>query len=162
MVDLFSPTYRNSECRLCLYTVTDREKMQDLDRKLKLPKLGCCFKTRAKMLLETESLPFSVDEICGHFDRVFGNPMCGYNCKKTYDFFAVFNESTNDEYLRFIHSIYKNKRVSSVCPYALFSSLVFMLLEESVGELSNFKKKHDFLWMFNCLSGHGIRFGKLQ
>lgn len=175
-VDLFSPMYNEKfkECDLCLYMCVPelREKMYKLEKMLleSNSKFGSGFRTCVELVMDQvkrdESMSlfhkFSVDDMTLHFDCVFGSPMCGYNRLKTYDFFSLFDSSTisNESYVRFIYQAYKQNRSSSLCPYALLSVYVYTMMESKVGEM--FKKKHDYLWMYNCLQSHNIRLGRLQ
>lgn len=175
-VDLFSPFYSKShnECSLCIYQYLPKYKLQ-INRFETLLRAehslrGCGIKTCIqKVLAEHENdmcfmNKFKMHEISRHFDYIFGDPMCGYNNLKRYDFFSLFDENniTSKKYVNFIYSTYKHSRSTSLCPYALLSVYVYHIMDNSIGGVSEFKKKHDFLWMYNSLSHHQIRLGKLN
>ena len=177
-VNLFSPMYskQHTDCLLCIYQYLPKYKDQisrfDNLLKLEMSAKGCGTVTCIHKILEKvkddpdmelfRNLPVSL--INKHFDRIFGDPMCRYNNSKTFDFFTLFEESNvnNQKYVDFIYRTYKHSRSTSLCPYALLSVYVFYLMEHSVGSVSDFKKKHDFLWVFNCLYNHGLRLAKLS
>jgi hypothetical protein len=175
---LFSPMYsrHHNECSLCIfqYITEYEEQIRTFERKLVdiNSKLGCGIQTCVTMVLnefkddERMSLftKLTTSEITSHFDSVFGYPMCGYNRLKAYNFFSLFDESTvnNSTYIKFIYDTYKTSRNTSLCPYSLLGVYVFLVMINTIGGDSQLKKKHDFLWMFNCLYNHKLRFGKLR
>lgn len=178
-VNLFSLLYchQYKDCLLCVYQYLPGVKEQILRFESLLAdassKLGCemntCVDLVLRDLVHDESMnlfrQLSIDEICDHFDTVFGHPMCGYNRLKRYNFFSLFDETTvdNENYARFILNTYKYSRCTSLCPYALLCVYVYLIMINTVGgDITQFKKKHDYLWMYNCLSNHGIRKGKLK
>ena len=177
-IDLFSPVYCKShnECLLCIYQYFPeyKEQIKRFEQMLEQENMskGCGVKTCIQTILETFKddkdmafiLQIPVGDLSKHFDDVFGNPFCGYNRKKTFDFFSLFDESNvnNTNYIDFIFRTYKYSRSTSVCPYALAAVFVYYMIENSIEGLGDFKKKHDYLWMYNCLCSHQIRLGKLK
>ena len=175
---LFSPmnTRQHKECPLCIYQYISEYKEQIRTFENKLANVnsncGCGIQTCVTMVLngftndERMSLlrHLSPIEITSHFDSVFGNPLCGYNKLKAYNVFSLFDESTvsNSAYISFIYDTYKHSRNTSLCPYSLLGVYVFLVMINTIGGNAQLKKKHDFLWMFNCLCNHKIRFGKLR
>ena len=177
-VYLFSPFYsrQQKDCMLCLYKFLPKYSTQISKFETMLEevnsKLGCGTKTCVNLVLneiqndDTMNLfhEISPPDICQHFDSIFGSPMCGYNRSKSYDFFSLFNENTvdSDQYISFVYDTYKNSRTTSLCPYSLLAVYIYIIMVGTFGEVSEYKKKHDFLWLFNALSNHKIRLGKLQ
>jgi hypothetical protein len=175
-VYLFSPMYSHQErdCLLCVYQYLPQYKSQIQKFQTMLEavssKVGCGIETCVQLILrETEQdadmilfRDLGVKDIVQHFDTVFGHPMCGYNRLKKYNFFTLFNENSidNKSYVNFVYNTYKHSRSTSLCPYALLAVYVFMIMSNTIGDVSEYKKKHDFLWMYNCLSNHKIRSGR--
>ncbi len=118
------------------------------------------------MLLRAEKEEFALlrgmseDRVTAHFDPVFGNPMCAYNRLKGIRLFLSVRRHEPSKTLstwNFVFDAYKNSRTTSLCPYALLAVIVYQIMRNGVG--GEFKKKHDFLWMYNCLHDHGLRLG---
>ncbi len=173
--NLFSPTYSSDdeECPLCLYRYLPEHgrEVERFERQLEATSghMGCGTKTCVALVLQraaSDDFPLlrgiSMGHINAHFDPVFGDPMCAYNRLKHYDFFSLFDETnvTNPKYVDFVFGAYKHSRTTSLCPYALLAVIVYQIMRNGVG--GEFKKKHDFLWMYNCLHDHGLRLGKLR
>lgn len=177
-VYLLSPFYgyQHKDCLLCVYQYLPQFKSQISRFESMLDeansKLGCGIKTCIHLVLKEtqndESMglfhQISACDISEHFDSVFGHPMCGYNRLKRYNFFSLFDENTVDSasYTDFVYNTYKHSRTTSLCPYALLCVYVFVIMMNTIGGVTEFKKKHDFLWMYNSLCNHKIRLGKLQ
>ncbi|KAH3807999.1 hypothetical protein DPMN_136347 [Dreissena polymorpha] len=171
---LFSPMYsrRHHECSLCIfqYITEYEEQIRTFESKLveMNSKLGCGIQTCVTMVHnefkddERMSLfkKLTTSEITSHFDSVFGDPICGYNRLKAYNFFSLYDVN-NSTYIKFIYDTYKHSRNTSLCPYSLLGVYVFLVMINTIGGNAQLKKKHDFLWMFNCLCNHKLRFGKL-
>lgn len=178
IVDLLSPFYSKSheECSFCIfqYLPKYRHLIQRFENMLQKELLhrGCGFNTCIQKVMEKIEndsemcfiKKFTIHEISRHFDYIFGDPMCGYNKLKKFDFFSLFDENNinSKPYVDFIYHTYKYSRSTSLCPYALLGVYVYHIMENSIGGVSEFKKKHDFLWMYNCLFNHRIRLGKLK
>lgn len=176
LVNLFSPfySYQHRDCLLCIYKYIPKfsDAIEMFQKRLEevSSKLGSGIETCVNLVLrdvqqdESMKLLLELDErdIVKHFDAVFGNPMCGYNRLKTYNFFSLLTESTinNPAHVRFMYDTYKHSRNTSLCPYSLLAVYVFTIMSNTIGEVSEYKKKHDFLWMYNCLSHHNIRSGR--
>jgi hypothetical protein len=176
-INMFSPTYGSvgDDCLLCTYEYLP-EYADEIGRFGELlestsRRMGCGTRTCVELLLSGPDSDFPLmatlpeSGISDHFDRVFGRPTCGYNRSKRYDFFTLFDDETNvdgAEYVRFVLDSYKHARTTSLCPYALLAVYVHGILSSSIGGVSEFKKKHDYLWMYACLAEHGIRLGKLR
>jgi hypothetical protein len=177
-VYLLSPMYsrQHKECSLCIYQYMKEYERQIQTFECKLldvnSRLGCGMQTCVTMVLnefnDDQSMSLfkqlTPSEITSHFDSVFGDPMCGYNRLKSYNFFSLFDNSTvnNSAYIKFIYDTYKHSRNTSLCPYSLLGVYVFLVMINTIGGDAQLKKKHDFLWMFNCLCNHKIRYGKLR
>lgn len=173
---LFSPLYSQQEkdCPLCIYQCLPQHKSRIRKFQTMLEiitgKIGCGIDTCVQLILKQIEGDSDMDlfkdlrekDIVQHFDTVFGHPMCGYNRLKRYNFFTLFNENSIDNlsYVYFVYSTYKHSHSTSLCPYSLLAVYTFMILSNTIGEVSEYKKKHDFLWMYNCLSNHKIRFGR--
>lgn len=177
-VNLFSPMYskQDKDCLLCIYQYLSEYEQQISRFESMLSaansKLGCGIQTCINIVLKEIENDDSMDlfrristhDINSHFDSVFGHPLCGYNRLKKYNFFSLFDENTinNASYINFIYHTYKHSRTTSLCPYALLCVYVYLLMMNTIGEVNEFKKKHDFLWMYNSLCNHKIRLGKLR
>lgn len=177
-INLFSPMYakQHQDCLLCTYQYLSEYESQISTFESMLTaansKLGCgvqtCIHIVLKEIENNESMQLfrqlSEHDIRQHFDSVFGNPLCGYNRLKQYDFFSLFDENTanNTSYIKFIYHTYKHSRTTSLCPYSLLCVYVYLLMMSTIGEVTEYKKKHDFLWMYNSLYNHNIRLGKLK
>ena len=176
--DLFSVFYSQSydECKICIYQYLPEYKSQIMRFESMLKKeqseRGCgiktCIQTVLASLQDTDEMTFMqqlpLQVLHKHFDNIFGEPICGYNNLKRFDFFSLFDSSNVDSkgYVDFIYHTYKHSRSTSLCPYALTAVYVYHMIEHSIEGISNFKRKHDFLWMYNALADHKIRLGKLQ
>ncbi|KAH3747990.1 hypothetical protein DPMN_182426 [Dreissena polymorpha] len=135
-------------------------------------KLGCGIQTCVTMVLnefkddERMSLfkKLTTCKITSHFDSLFGDPICGYNRLKAYNFFSLFDESTvnNSTNIKFIYDTYKHSRNTSLCTNSLLGVYGFIVMINTIGGDAKLNKKHYFLWMFNCLCNHKLRFGKLR
>ena len=177
-IDLFSPMYskQQHDCLLCTYQYLSEYEPQISKFESMLTaansKLGCgvqtCITIVLKEIENDDSMQLfrqlSEHDICQHFDSVFGHPLCGYNRLKQYNFFSLFDENTveNASYVKFIYHTYKHSRTTSLCPYALLCVYVYLLMISTIGEVTEYKKKHDFLWMYNSLCNHKMRLGKLK
>ena len=177
-VCLFSPLYNKlcKDCIFCIYNSLPKYKQLFSQFENSLNqfqiKLGCCMKTCIDLAMkkhsDNESMSFITESpkslLYSHFDPVFGDPLCGYNRAKEYDFFSLYDKSCidNKAYTTFVYDTYKYSRSTSLCPYSLLAVLIFKVISSSIGEESEFKKKHDYLWMFNTLVNHNLRMGKLK
>ena len=177
-INLFHPFYSTNEdeCSLCIkqYLPEFKTQIQTFETLLQQENanMGCGIKTCIERVLEKikdqSDMSFiksvDVEILSKHFDNIFGYPLCGYNNLKRFDFFALFDQSNIDStpYIEFIYSTYKHSRSTSQCPYALLAVYIWQIIENSIGNMSDYKKKHDFLWMYNCLMNHKIRLGKLK
>lgn len=177
-VNLFSTFYskQDHDCQLCIFQSLTEYKFQ-IERfqfllSEKNSKSGCGIKTCVDLILgeikddATMSLFHKLHPniITDHFDIVFGSPLCGYNRLKQYNFHTLFNQTNvnNITFVNFVYQTYKFSRRTSLCPYSLLCVFIYIIMRNSVGGASDFKKKHDFIWMFNSLFNHKLRLGKLQ
>lgn len=174
-VNLFAPLYSNQDkdCILCIaqYLPEYKTQISTFENLLTetISNHGCGMNTCVNIVLaqvkhKNDMIFFhtmSPNVITNHFDPVFGDPLCAYNRLKSYNFFSLFDQETitNQRYIDFVYKTFKHSRSTSLCPYALLAVYVFRIIKRSVGEV---KKKHDYLWMYNCLYNHDLRKGKLQ
>ena len=177
-VSLFSTLYmkEHTDCQLCIFQNLKEYKsqIQRFEEMLvdKKSKLGCGIKTCVNLVLGDLKYDQSMvlfqklhpNTITEHFDVVFGSPLCGYNRQKQYNFQSLFNQTnvTNNSFVDFVYKTYKFARNTSLCPYSILCVFIYMIMKNTFGGASDFKKKHDYIWMFNSLYCHNIRLGKLQ
>ena len=175
---LFSPLYNKlyKDCILCIYNSLPKYKVLFSQFESSLNQFqiqqGCGMKTCIDLAIKKHSdnddMSFIIEApkslLYSHFDPVFGDPLCGYNRAKEYDFFSLYDQSCidNEAYTTFVYDTYKYSRTTSLCPYSLLAVLIFKVISNSIGTDSEFKKKCDYLWMFNTLVNHNLRLGKLK